>query len=552
MNSSPPASRTTDLDRSVGLVLLGVAALLAIAAHLRITTSVIDDAWITWRYSANLAAGHGLVYNPGEAVLGTSTPAWAILLGAVGAVTGVDSIPTAARILNLLLLLAGAAVAVRFARTLGASRVVAGAAGAVWLLAPYQLFSSVGGMETPLFALASVATLQLLATGRLRAAAVIAGISVWVRMEGVFLIALAALEAVQPMLGSRDGDAARRATPTLLQVIGISILPGIVMVGWMMVSYGLPWPHSVEAKRAGLYDLTVAQSFTLVRAGLPASFTLGRELSFFGLGPLPVLFAGCLIALRRSSRFLLPALLLTVLVAFYSISRTLPFPHYFALFEPWALLAWGAAAWACVLPAMRKLESDPSKAARKATTWAALFVVVQPVLFYPWFSVAAGAPTNRDAAYPSPLFRTVYYEVAAEQIEPALAPGTRIVLPEIGVLGWEFADQVIVDAAGLVSPEALEFLPVPDSLRVARDVGAIPPGLVRDGGADLVLTLDLFGRAGLFRQPWFQDEWEVVWAWSDPNLAWGPLRAFARKGSDVGARLRELPLGIRGPASPTP
>jgi len=34
----------------------------------------LDDAYITFRYAQNLAAGLGFVYNAGERVLGTTTP----------------------------------------------------------------------------------------------------------------------------------------------------------------------------------------------------------------------------------------------------------------------------------------------------------------------------------------------------------------------------------------------------------------------------------------------------------------------------------------------
>jgi hypothetical protein len=45
-----------------------------------------DDAYITYRYADNLRRGLGLVYNPGEWVLGTTTPLFALLLGALGLV----------------------------------------------------------------------------------------------------------------------------------------------------------------------------------------------------------------------------------------------------------------------------------------------------------------------------------------------------------------------------------------------------------------------------------------------------------------------------------
>ncbi len=39
-----------------------------------------DDTYITFRYSLNLASGHGFVYNLGEPVLGTTTPLWTLVL----------------------------------------------------------------------------------------------------------------------------------------------------------------------------------------------------------------------------------------------------------------------------------------------------------------------------------------------------------------------------------------------------------------------------------------------------------------------------------------
>jgi hypothetical protein len=48
----------------------------------------IDDAYITFRYARNLAGGLGLVYTPGESVLGTTAPLWALFLGALHRLSG--------------------------------------------------------------------------------------------------------------------------------------------------------------------------------------------------------------------------------------------------------------------------------------------------------------------------------------------------------------------------------------------------------------------------------------------------------------------------------
>src|ERR1043165_4126390 len=54
--------------------------LVAFAARWVTAPHPIDDAYITFRYARNLAQGLGLVYNPGEWVLGTTTPLWAAIL----------------------------------------------------------------------------------------------------------------------------------------------------------------------------------------------------------------------------------------------------------------------------------------------------------------------------------------------------------------------------------------------------------------------------------------------------------------------------------------
>ena len=61
----------------VFILLLIVASF--VFPYLVSTPTAIDDALITARYSRNLASGLSLIYNPGEKVLGTTTPLWAFL-----------------------------------------------------------------------------------------------------------------------------------------------------------------------------------------------------------------------------------------------------------------------------------------------------------------------------------------------------------------------------------------------------------------------------------------------------------------------------------------
>src|SRR5262245_54915599 len=68
------------------LTLLATRLWMARAVH-----AANEDAYITFRYAANWAAGMGPVFNPGEHVLGFSSPLWTALI-ALGIRFGADPI----------------------------------------------------------------------------------------------------------------------------------------------------------------------------------------------------------------------------------------------------------------------------------------------------------------------------------------------------------------------------------------------------------------------------------------------------------------------------
>jgi len=77
-----------------GLIACTLLVALAVAVRLIYGPNIRDDAYITLRYAANLASGYGFVYNPGEAVLGTSTPLYTLFLAGLKA-AGLDPIGAA-------------------------------------------------------------------------------------------------------------------------------------------------------------------------------------------------------------------------------------------------------------------------------------------------------------------------------------------------------------------------------------------------------------------------------------------------------------------------
>jgi hypothetical protein len=83
---------------------VALALLLALAAGVWLwfalsTRLALEDAYITFRYARNIAQGVGFVFNPGELVLGTTTPLQTLLLAALGRLFGPERIPLIAEIL---------------------------------------------------------------------------------------------------------------------------------------------------------------------------------------------------------------------------------------------------------------------------------------------------------------------------------------------------------------------------------------------------------------------------------------------------------------------
>lgn len=70
---------------SMFLIGLGMACLFGAR-----TGFIYDDAFITFRYARNLATGAGFVYNPGERVLGTTSPLFTLILAGLHRLTGVE------------------------------------------------------------------------------------------------------------------------------------------------------------------------------------------------------------------------------------------------------------------------------------------------------------------------------------------------------------------------------------------------------------------------------------------------------------------------------
>jgi arabinofuranosyltransferase len=222
--------------------------------HQLLFATVADEAFITFRYSLNIAEGNGPVFNPGERVEGYSNFLWMIVVALPKALFGWD-IVASARVLGVLCTLACVVVAYLLVNrivavahpgepaggmpALGVTAAVltAGASG----LAAY----GASGLETPLFLLLVLCVCFALTARRPVVAGVLASLAGMTRPDGV---------VVAVLVGGWLLIAAARKRRTWWSPAGY-VLGAVVFAvpwrAWRATYYGYLLSNDVAAKNGG-------------------------------------------------------------------------------------------------------------------------------------------------------------------------------------------------------------------------------------------------------------------------------------------------------------
>ena len=233
--------------------------LLALAARLVPGARTIDDSFITYRYARNILAGQGMVYNPGERVLGTTTPLYTALMVLGGALSGGTAAPFA-QIAMLLNAFADGVVCLllyRMGNRLGFKFAGLGAALA-WAIAPYSVTFAIGGLETSLFVLLLVGTACAHLEERHILAVFLAALALLTRPDALIFIGPLAIDRLwQVVMEKRRNEL---SLPRLLVELLVFLLPTLIWVIFSTLYFGSPLPHSMAAK-ALAYRLSAESGF---------------------------------------------------------------------------------------------------------------------------------------------------------------------------------------------------------------------------------------------------------------------------------------------------
>jgi hypothetical protein len=481
------------------LVWPGVIAVLAIGARILPTPRTIDDAFITFRYARNLLGGAGFVFNPGQPVLGTTTPLYTLLLAALAGLAHTGNYPWLALLVNALADGLTCLLLVALGERLTGGRAVGLGAALLWAVAPMSVTFAIGGMETSVFILLLVATAYAYVSGRSRWAAVAAGLLLLTRPDGLLFIAPLALDLLIRRLKARQ-------FPTAEALLFLAVV--LPWAAFATAYFGSPIPHSIAAKSVA-YRLGPLDGLINLLQHYGTPFFEDRFLGrFWPLAGFILYLAlgliGGLAILRRDTRAWPIVLYPWLYFAAFAAGGVLIFRWYLAPPLPFYLLL--------ILAGVDKLITDIVGLWRKTSQPMRLPALAGPVALGVLLSVTAWTlRPDHGPTEPAPDMAwhqlELYYAQVGRELAPRLTPATVVAAGDVGALGY-YSNARILDTVGLMSPVATAYYPLPASLYVINY--AIPPQLIEDQKPDYVVLLEVYGRAGLLQDPRFLRQYQLI------------------------------------------
>lgn len=456
-------------------VLIALLALFLASTRLLQPDVWIDDAFIHFRNARNFAEGLGLVFNPGERLIGSTSPVFVLLLGLIGRGSGME-IPLVAQVLNLVFDGGSAGLCLLLLARTGLPRLFRYAIVFVVFSEPLGMLYSTAGMEMSLFILASLAIVASADRGWWWIAGLGLGVLGWIRPEGVTV----GLALVLALALAREPAAALKTT-------GLTVLIALLAGGALFLYYGTVFPQSLVAKATATWFPVQEQSDAwlffqyLARLGpLPAVVTGAIDSEEQSAQYLRAIFAAIQVGLmivggvwwfrRRPVAGAALPVFAALYFVFYAVTNPKLFEWYYVPLGFTASLLAGVGAWAIVERVIRFAVDHGETQARSAPVWAAVAAVgVAFVLMLAHSNVAARSSyfvsegrfeRHTFRMLPrSPLDRLNLYAEAARAMERwrGAVPEAVASTPEIGVFAWFYRGRVL-DPYALVSPEALDVL----------------------------------------------------------------------------------------------
>ncbi len=505
------------------LELIPILAILALAIIARLVPGdrTIDDAYITFRYARNILAGNGFVYNPGERVLGTTTPLYTILLALIGFfLRGVHT--NFALVAITINALADATTCILlYALGKHFGKVYAGyAAALVWAIAPFSVTFAIGGLETSLYILLLTSTVYAYLHSRYNWCALGAALALLTRPDALLLLLPLGIDKLIKLIKTpaRSNELHRVRWRVPITEALILIIPLAAWEAFAMLYFGSLFPNSIAAKSVA-YLLPQKSAFIRLLQHYATPFlghlTFGIPWIGIGLVIYPFLY---LIGVRRSIStnprvwtmavypwlYFLAFSIANPLIFRWYLSPPLPALQFFILVGVECLIKEGLAP---------RLQKYPLRIAHQLQTLILVFFVI----VLPFSLTARGWTMHPDHGIQRPAPEMAWYllelkyreaaEYLLERYSSSNLAELYLAAGDVGVLGY-FTHARILDTVGLNSPVAISYYPVDASQHV--NAYAVPARLILDEKPDLIVLLEVYGRMSLFKEPEFWEKYELI------------------------------------------
>jgi hypothetical protein len=380
-----------------------------------------DDPYITYRYAENIARGSGFVYNAGEYILSTTTPAFAALLAALR-FAGVQNLHAAALVIGCASIGVGAWALFLLLQS-------AGRPWAAWtavLIYPVLLLlTNTLSSETPTFLALTLCALAAYARGRWVLTALCCSLAMLVRGDGALLVAVLCIDYVVRRF---DDLRAGRLLVPWPALVAFLVIVGAWSI-WATAYFGSPFPVTLAAKRAqGI--MQISTSFFDGLTGLPRYLP-----SLLRWPEIAVAAFGAVAALRHRRVDSLLVVWTAAYVAAYSALGVTRYFWYYAPVVPGFVLC-----LALGLDELFAWISTRVAAAARFGYGAAVGLILLGHVVH--MAPAAGQTDPRYSIYRS----------TGEWLRANTPAAARLGMLEVGVIGY-YADRAVVDFAGLVQPD---------------------------------------------------------------------------------------------------
>jgi hypothetical protein len=487
---------------------LFLAGLIFTALMIRLVAGprTIDDAYITFRYARNLAEGLGFVYNPGQQVLGTTTPLYTVLMS-LAWLLDLHNLPAVASVLNAVADAGTTVLVYWLGLRLGRSRIVALGVALAWALSPMSVTFAIGGMETSVVILFLVGSYASYVAGRSRLSAAAMALAVLTRPDALIAAGLLFADmGLRPLL-ARDGIPLavrlRRLPWAEVAIFAVLLAPWVVLA---TAYFGSPLPQSVQAK-VRAYQLDQFSALIRLLQHLSTPFfeheIFGRFWPAVGVPLYLVLYlVGGLRQVRRVGRALPHVIYPLAYVFVFSVANPLIFRWYLAPPLPFYFLG--------ILVGLSVVLTDLARRIGRERFGAWAVGLVTALLLLSSLNAYTLHPDHgpdRPAPEMAWFKLELLYRQAADRVRPHLEPGNLVAAGDIGAVGW-YTGAPILDTVGLISPEALPYYPLDPSLLVINY--AMSPDLIRDYQPEYIITLEVYVREGLLPARWFGEEYAPV------------------------------------------